>query len=87
MMDFIREIEMLGSIYLSENKTGLDYSHNKLGETKFTKTDGSEFYIQQIIQEYADAKKITLDKAQDIFDKMSATALASMENLQRLMVQ
>lgn len=47
-MDFLKEIELITKKYLAE--AGLDYSHNKLGETKFTKTDGSEDYIQAIIE-------------------------------------
>ena len=76
-MDLMREIEMIGSKYLAE--AGLDYSHNKLGETVFTKTDGSEFYIQKIIQDYADAKKITKAKAQAKFDSMVAASLSKMK--------
>src|SRR5574344_34732 len=76
-MDFLKEIELITKHYLAE--AGLDYSHNKLGETKFTKTDGSEDYIQAIIEATATSKNITKAEAQKIFDTHVAAAIKKME--------
>ena len=76
-MDFLKEIELITKKYLAE--AGLDYSHNKLGETKFTKTDGSEDYIQAIIEATATSKNITKAEAQKIFDTHVAAAIKKME--------
>jgi hypothetical protein len=47
-MDFLKEIELITKKYLAE--AGLDYSHNKLGETKFTKTHGYQiFFVLQLL--------------------------------------
>ena len=60
-------------------ESGLDNSYNAVGETKFTKTDGSEFYIQHIIQEYADTKKIPFPVAQSYFQQMMDKSIESMK--------
>lgn len=66
MFNFLKEAELSASKYLAE--VGLDYGHNKKGSTNFTKSDGSEAYIQEIIEKYASTKGITTVEAQKIFD-------------------
>ena len=67
MYDFLKDVELTTLKYLVE--AGLDYSLNKKGETKFSKTDGSEDYIQKIIESYASSKGISKGDAQKLFDK------------------
>lgn len=75
-MDYLNEMDEILKKYLME--AGLDYSHNKLGETKFTTTTGSEPYIQDIIKQYATAAKITVPAAEKIFKDASDKAISKM---------
>jgi len=81
---FLEEIEIITSKYLSEDGTGLDYSRNKRGETPFSKTDGSEFHIQKIIEEFANAKGSTKAEAQKLFDGAVDNMKKRLEKSQKL---
>lgn len=82
LYDFLKEIELTASKYLAE--AGLDYGHNKKGETKFTKTDGSEAYIQEIIEAYANAKGIKKSEAKKVFDDKLDKVKKNMEKSVKL---
>ncbi len=82
MLNFLKEAELSASKYLAE--AGLDYGHNKKGETKFTKTDGSESYVQDIIDRYAAAKGIKKAEAQKVFDAKVTKIKDSMGKLPKL---
>ena len=40
-MDFLKEAEFISNMLINEGV--FKHAHNKLGETNFTKSDGSEF--------------------------------------------
>lgn len=82
MINFLKEVEKTTNKYLSE--AGLDYSRNKKGETPFTKTDGSEFHIQKIIEDFAIAKGVTKAEAQKLFDGAVDNMTKRLEKSQKL---
>lgn len=82
MNKFLEEVELTTSKYLSE--AGLDYSRNKKGETAFTKTDGSEFHIQKIIEDLANANGVTKAEAQKAFDDRVEAMTANLEKSTKL---
>lgn len=73
---------MIASKFLAE--AGLDYGHKASGEIKFEKTDGSEFHIQSIIEQFADLKKISKDEAKAYFDAKVDEIVKNMEKSPKL---
>lgn len=81
-MDYKKEIEMIEKQFL--NEAGLDYGHKGEGEIKFEKTDGSEFHIQKILEDFAKAKNISKGEAQKYYNAKVDEMIKNMEKSPKL---
>lgn len=81
-MNYLNNMDVILKKYLMES--GLDYSHNKLGETKFTISDGSEQYIQDIISMFATNQKISISEANKKFQEVVDKATENMNKSLKL---